>query len=691
MRRTATRNAWLAAAASVAWASVCSGDEKPKPEPTDPPVRASESIVVTATRTEQPAADAPSSLVVFSVPDLDAAAAPTLDDTLRLMPGFTLFRRTGSRVANPTTQGVSLRGLGPSGASRALVLADGLPLNDPFGGWIYWGRVPREAVDRVEVLRGGASDLYGSAALGGVIQILTRPTAGRPSLAAEASLGNEDTQEGSVSVGGQRDGWGGRLSAGGLATDGYILVSEDQRGPVDTPAGVRQATAVLTVDRTLPGGRAFLRGSLFGESRHNGTPLQTNDTDLQQLVAGADWTGARLGSLALRLHAGTQTYDQTFSAVAADRASEALNRRQHVPAQDTGLSLQWWRPLGERQTLVAGLVGREVRGSSDEVAVAAGIDTSAVGAGGRERTLGAFVEDVARLAPRVALSLSLRFDQWRHYRALSTTTPLVGSGPVIVRTFPDREESSFNPRLALHVKATEGLDVTASGYRAFRGPTLNELYRSFRVGDTVTQANENLQAETLWGGELGARWRAGALTVSGTAFWNQTQDPVANVTLSVTPRLITRQRQNLGRTEARGIELDVERRLGQRWQLAAGYAFTDGFVASFPPGPELVGNTLPQLPRHQGSLRFRYDGARLGLSGSVRAVGEQFEDDRNELPLAAFAVVDLTASWRAGASVEAFAAVENLLDERYPVGLTPVATIGPPRLLRAGLRVRLGR
>src|SRR5262245_57994094 len=126
------RKVWLAAAAMVAGAGVARADEKPTPEPSPVPVRAAESIVVTATRTEQPAADAPASLVVFSVPDLEAAAAPTLDDSLRLMPGFTLFRRTGSRMANPTTQGVSLRGLGPSGASRALVLADGLPLNDPF-------------------------------------------------------------------------------------------------------------------------------------------------------------------------------------------------------------------------------------------------------------------------------------------------------------------------------------------------------------------------------------------------------------------------------------------------------------------------------------------------------------------------------------------------------------------------------
>jgi outer membrane receptor protein involved in Fe transport len=166
---------------------------------------------------------------------------------------------------------------------------------------------------------------------------------------------------------------------------------------------------------------------------------------------------------------------------------------------------------------------------------------------------------------------------------------------------------------------------------------------------------------------------------------------VANVTLSATPRLITRQRQNLGRTRARGLELEAQARLGPRWHLSAGYALTDGFVAAFPAGRELEGNLVPQLPRHQASLRGGFEGRRLSLGALVRAVGRQFEDDRNELPLGGFVVLDLTASHRLSDAAEAFVAAENVLDKRYAVGLTPIATVGPPRLLRAGLRLSLGR
>src|SRR5688500_14914380 len=160
-------------------------------------IQHSEEITVTATRTESRVADTPVSVVVISREALDTSAALTLDDALRQVPGFTLFRRTGSRVANPTAQGVSLRGVGASGASRALILDDGVPLNDPFGGWVYWARVPRAALGRVEILRGGGSDLYGSGALGGVV--LLHRDAGDAPLAAEASYGSQATPDASAS------------------------------------------------------------------------------------------------------------------------------------------------------------------------------------------------------------------------------------------------------------------------------------------------------------------------------------------------------------------------------------------------------------------------------------------------------------------------------------------------------------
>ncbi|HSE97768.1 MAG TPA: TonB-dependent receptor, partial [Blastocatellia bacterium] len=464
----------------------------------------SEQVTVTASRTERRVSETAASLVVVSSEDLAATAALTLDDALRQVAGFSLFRRSGSRTANPTSQGVSLRGVGASGASRAVVLSDGIPLNDPFGGWVYWGRVPREAIGQIEVVRGGASDLYGTDALGGVINFIPRELRD-PVLSFETSYGNQQTPAASFFLGGRVGQLGGYISAEAFHTDGYRIVDEDQRGRIDTRAGAEYTSLNINLERLFSDrGRVFLGGSLFGESRENGTPLQQNRTYIRQAIAGADWEPEQVGLFLLRAYVSTQTFDQDFSAVSADRNSETLTRSQRVPAQQVGFVTQWSRAAGSRQTLVAGFDAREVRGASDELVFVAGNLTSAVGAGGRERIIGAFGQDIIRITPRWFLTASARIDRWRNYDALSATRPLAAPGPGSVIEFQDRTETAFSPRLSTLHRLTDTLSITASGYRAFRAPTLNELYRSFRVGNVITLANADLRAERLTGGEGGA-------------------------------------------------------------------------------------------------------------------------------------------------------------------------------------------
>src|SRR5262249_36320958 len=131
----------------------------------------SQEINVTANRVGTALGETAESVEVLSRQQMQSAAAEAIDQVLREVPGFTLFRRSDSRTANPTSQGASLRGIGGNGASRAVAYFDDIPLNDPFGGWVYWGRIPREDVSSIEVLRGGGSSLYGSDALSGVINV----------------------------------------------------------------------------------------------------------------------------------------------------------------------------------------------------------------------------------------------------------------------------------------------------------------------------------------------------------------------------------------------------------------------------------------------------------------------------------------------------------------------------------------
>src|SRR5258705_4926836 len=337
----------------------------------------SDTVTVTATRTETRLSDTASSVV--DLRSEDVANAATADDALRQVPGFTLFRRTGSRTANPTSQGVSLRGLGASGASRAVVLADGIPLNDPFGGWVYWDRVPRVSAAEVEVLRGSASQLYGSGALGGVVNIVTK-TRNTNSFLLETSYGNESTPSTSVFLSGNRGEWGASLAAEIFNTDGYVLVSPSERGPVDSPAGSRHSVMSIRADRKFGESRKIFGAiSFFGESRKNGTPLQTNRTHVRQFSFGGEVVSKQAGAFSVRTYGGTQLYDQNFSAISVDRRSETLTRVQRMPAQVVPFSSQWSSTLWHGQTLVAGFEVHTVRGASDEIAFVNGRASSWVG------------------------------------------------------------------------------------------------------------------------------------------------------------------------------------------------------------------------------------------------------------------------------------------------------------------------
>jgi len=656
------------------------------------PLAPVEHVTVTATRTEQRVSETAASVAMLTSEDLAASADATLDGALRQVPGFVLFRRTGSAFSNPTAQGVSLRGVGASGASRALVLSDGIPLNDPFGSWVYWDRVPKASVGAIEVMRGGASDLYGTGALGGVVNVIPRRVQDS-AMWVEVAYGSEQTVDASLATYLRKGKWLATASAERYRTDGYILPSERERGAVDTRAASNHSTGEVTLERqTSEQSRVFVRGGILQESRQNGTPLQTNGTRFRQLAVGGDWQSEAAGAFSLRAYGGPQTYDQSFSAIALDRASETLTRIQRVPARQAGAFGQWSRTLGPLQTLVAGFDAREVRGTSDELGFAAGRPSIAQSAGGRQRTVGLFGEDIIRLTPRWMMQAGVRYDHWSNARGSLESRPLAAPGPGQANRFPERSEQAFSPRLAVLHRLTENVTLSASAYRAFRAPTLNELYRSFRVGNVLTLANPALQAERLTGGEIGASAAAfdRKLTARGAFFWSELSQPVANVTLDVQPSLITRQRQNLGRTRSRGMELEFAVRVSDAVTLSGGYQFAAATVRRFPADPTLEGLLIPHVPRQALAFQARYTGGRWATAAlQARYCGAEFDDDQNRLTLRRYFQLDALASRALGHGVEAFAAAENLLNQRFDVGRTPVLTIGPPLLMRAGLRIAL--
>ncbi|MGI8545594.1 MAG: TonB-dependent receptor [Aridibacter sp.] len=659
------------------------------------PASLRENVTVTANRTETLHDETPQSINTLSKKDLETTASPAIDDALRQTVGFSLFRRSNSRNANPTTQGTSLRGINASGASRSLVLFDGIPLNDAFGGWIYWSRVPNIAVERIEVLRGGSSSLYGSDALGGTINIIPRKANEKFMISAEIYGGTQNTFSGSTFLGFKQNNWSADVVASTFQTKGYKDVDEDERGLVDDFSNSRNTNFSGTIARDFgDSANLFFKTIYFGEARNNGTPVQKNRTHFRQFAFGGDFEISNFisqisdsfnnSSFNFRVYGGTQVFDQTFSAVADDRNSENLVRLQRVPSQNFGFSSQF-STVFKNQTFLAGFEANEVRGSSNEIGYFGGRATSKLGTGGRERTYGIYFQDFAKIGEKIILIGSLRFDSWKNSRALSSLLSL-STNRTTTTIFPDRSENALSPSGSILFQATDEFSLYFNASRSFRSPTLNELYRGFRVGSVITDPNENLSAEKANNFETGVSYGKRNFYLRGNFYWTQISEAVSNVTLNTTPSLIFRQRQNAGETRIRGLEIEAETRVSN-FNFNFGYLLADAEFADFPSNPELEGLRLPQVPLHQFTFQTRYqntNGWSFALQG--RAASGQFDDDLNQFRLEPYFQLDAFGAKRFSEKWQIFVGVENVFNSRYSIGKTPIRSVSSPINMRIGIR-----
>ena len=640
-----------------------------------------ETVVVSAYRSPLASADSPASTRLLDEQQLKESASPALDGKLRQVPGFELFRRSSSLVANPTTEGVSLRGLGSTAASRSLVLLDDVPLNDPYGGWIHWEELPPVSIDSVEVVRGGASDLYGSSAIGGVIDVIpVRPrTTGFQVNTNYGSLSTTDTSGlGTL----KRGKWAGLASGGVIATDGYTLVAPEYRGPIDQPSNVHAQTALADAEReignTEQAGRVFLRGNVLNEHRHNGTPAQVNSTRLWRYVAGAGISG-----FAVRLFGDDEHYRQTFSTITAGRTSEKLTRFAFDPATELGGALRWQHGFGNDLLVVAGADTHDVRASDNEqLFTAAGgiLNTTA-----RQRQTGVYGE-LLYTPDKWTLSSSGRVDHFSNFDAMQYTKTTTAA-------LPSFSETPFDPRVGLTRRINSYLALNAMGFRAYRAPTQNELYRTGQVGQQVTLPNPNLRSERATGWETGvqADMQKIGSTLRVSYFWTQVNRPVTALTLATTPTQTLLKRENLGQIESRGVSLDFAMQPARWISIVGGYQYANATVTKYAQQPQLVGKWIPQVARNMATAQVRLSDPKWGvLSVQVRDSGRQYDDDGNQYLLHGYFRLDAYGSRNIGRHFDVYASGENICDRAIEVGKTPVLTLGTPQVGRVGVHFMWG-
>jgi outer membrane receptor protein involved in Fe transport len=678
-----------------------------------------ETVTVTPTRSAKRLGEVPVSANIVEKETIRQSPAVVADDVLRQVPTFSLFRRSSSLSSHPTAQGVSLRGIGPSGVSRTLVMVDGVPFNDPFGGWVYWTRVPLESVNRIEVIDGSSSSLYGNYGMGGVINIISA-TPARRSVEFKTQYGNRNSPKAEFFA---SDVWGKlgvAVNGGAFDTDGFPIVTASERGLIDNNAEVNFKNFNLRADyRANDRISVFFRGGYFKENRVNGKIGEINDTKWTAAGGGVRVRMPDESDFQATLFTDDNTFHSNFLAVTAPSATVAarsivrLTTDQEVPTNAVGTMIQWSRPIGRNNFFSAGFDWRRVDGDSlEDLYIAApgvpivpptqqAVLNGRRNSGGTQRSAGLFLQDMFNMND-VVLTLSARVDNWKNYDGHVIETSVVTGLPTAGHRgdLPDKDDTVVSPRVGALYRVSDRVSVWGDIGWGFRAPTLNELYRQFAVGLTRTLANEALGPERLFGGEAGLRLEATSnISIRSTWYDNRVKNPVANVTIGTN----LQQRKNLGRTRIRGWQNDVETRIGDYIRVSAGYLFNNAKVTEYNPDPvpgvpivDLTGLYLPQVPKHRGSVNFSYANPRyVNFAVIGTFFGRQFDDDQNarikpgetEPGLPAYGIVDVSASREIGRNLEVFFGVQNMLDTEYYVQLLPT-TIGSPRLVNGGVRVR---
>ena len=653
------------------------------------PSPVAQQVNVTATRSGVEMGPSARDITSLSSEELKHYAALTLDDELRQHAGFELFRRSSGWVQNPTSQGISLRGLGSTAASRTLVLADGAPLNDPFGGWIHWNEIPPDAIEAVTIASGGGSDLYGSSALGGVIDVLPgRPATGLGEVSASGA--GEDTASASSRADLRQGEWGELFAAQYFRTDGYILTAPTFRGAVDTPANSHFENGHTDFERGIgQTGRAFLSGNLLNEARANGTPDQTNATRLWRYLAGDDWSAGSRFSGRARVFGDDEAYRQSFSAIAANRATEALTRLQHVETQELGGSADASFHL-THLAFVSGTDVRDIRANDFETPISSGVPSGLQDTTARQRFIGGFGEALAEHGAWSG-TISLRADSAQNLATsvLAQTDP----NPATLKQLPNRSEIVLSPRIGIVRRLGSRTNLHASAFRAFRSPTMNELYRTGQVGQQTTLANSALLSERATGAEAGVEWTAANSRVGldGAYFWTEINRPVSAVLLHSTATSSTYMRENLGQIQSQGVELSARLNEGHALSASVGYQYAHAVVTAFSAQPALVGEWIPDVPRESATAQIRAASHRFGEATlSMRESGRAYDDSANSYILHGYFTMDIYAQREFGQRWTLFAAAQNLLNRDVDVARTPVLTLGTPFTAQGGVKFRWG-
>jgi outer membrane receptor protein involved in Fe transport len=611
------------------------------------------------------------------------SASGRIEDVLSQVAGFQQFRRSDSRSSNPSAQGVTLRALGGNATSRALVLLDGVPMADPFFGYIPLSAISPEGLEAVRVTRGGGSGAFGSGAVAGTIEMISADADTLGLIYGTALVnGRGDTE--SVRSIAPKLGQGFAVASWRWDRgQGFWTTPKSQRVPASVRAKYGSWSAslrgVAPLNDTVELQARIMAYNDERTLRFDGADTASEGQDASiRLVGRGDWQFDALGYV--------QNRDFSNIVISSTSFRKTLDQRR-TPSTGIGGKLELRPPVGEDHVLRLGADWRHAVGEMQEEPYSAvtGLVTARRRAGGSNDDMGLFVEDDWTLG-KLVLTGGLRADRWSIRDGFFREANAAGT-VLIDKSFDNRSGWNTSLRGGGVWKAGGGFALRGAAYTGTRLPTLNELYRPFTVFPVTTRANANLKNEKLRGFELGVDFAAADnLNLSATVFDNKVKDAVANVTIGTN----LRERQNVEAVHAQGVELTADLRLGQ-FSLDGSLAWTDAEVEQ--PGSDINGMRPAQTPKvaASGTVAWRPKDGWI-VSGTVRHTGMQFEDDLQTDKLPAATTFDAYAEIPVIGPFSLMLRGENLTDEKVVTrNQGGSMDLGAPLTVWAGVKLRLER
>lgn len=622
-------------------------------------------VSVTATRTERKVTDVPSSIEVITQQDIKNSVAKSADELLKEISGIDLKHSMGP-VTTGTSNKIVMRGLGGTTEGRVLLLIDGVPMNDLYGGDLEWNRIPLSIIQRVEIVKGAASALYGSGAMGGVINIITKNPTGQSRADVSLTYGGMNTKKGSLAASGKIGGIGLSVAADKLSSDGY--------NP-ETPANTKSYTRDKGTKRQNVNGKItydldstsslFVSGSYY-DNQTTGTLALPGFNPFFQAqktyTAGYTKKFDNQGELSVRTYMKDEYSDY-------DSANSAKTAVQYVSSNtnlDRGGGVQFMLPLTNdpvfgTSTFVTGIDLRQ--GSIDRHNLYLDGSGRDIKIQGKQKYIGVFLQDEMFIGDRWIVNIGGRYDTWSNYDGYGYDTSMTPTET----NYKTSSTSGFSPKAGIVYRMSDATSLRASAGSAYRAPTLSDLYNTFVSGSRVWYGNPDLKPERVISYELGLDQKIFDGKLNMTAYQSYAKDffyfiattPMDGYTAAQT-------KTNVGKVEIHGIETDFSYPLVQDVRLMANYTYNISKIKEYQANTALEGNYLIEVPKHKGSLALTYNNPeRFDAKLALRYVGKRYSNDTNTAQYNSYTVCDLKVAKKFGSRFEGSLEVDDVFDRGY--------------------------